>query len=186
MLVLKRNAAWIVVALASAAHAENRPSPAQPPPASFAGQQYVDSNGCAFLRAGTPGQTMWIPRINREGKRLCGFPPSGRRVPIAGEQDSTASGAPLASKPANSAPSPPVGVGTIIIAVGSFSRPENAARAARNVANLGLPIVREELRRGGVALTSVLAGPFETASQARAALEALRAAGYSEAVFLRP
>ncbi len=185
MLVLMRNVAWMLIALTSAAQAESWPGPAEPPPASFAGQQYVDGNGCAFLRAGTPAQTLWIPRINREGKPLCGFPPSGRRVPITGEPGGIASAAPPASDPASTSPSLAVG-GSILIAVGSFSKSENAERAARSVANLGFPIVREQLQRGGVTLTSVLAGPFETASQARAALAALRAAGYSDAVVLAP
>jgi len=186
VLILNRNAAWIVVALASAAQAENRPSPAEPPPASFAGQQYVDSNGCAFLRAGTTAQTLWIPRINREGKPLCGFPPSGRRVPITGEPGIAAAATALPSKPAISTPSSAVGDEATLIAIGSYSNPQNAERAARNVANLGFPILRKKLHREDVTLTSVLAGPFETASQVRAALAAVRAAGYSDAVVLLP
>jgi hypothetical protein len=59
--------------------------PAELPPADYRGQQYVDSKGCLFMRAGTDGQTLWIPRVTRDGVPLCGNPPSGTRVPIAGE-----------------------------------------------------------------------------------------------------
>jgi hypothetical protein len=60
-------------------------TPAELPPKDFAGQQYVDSRGCLFLRAGPKGDETWIPRVTREGVPLCGYPPSGRRVPVAEE-----------------------------------------------------------------------------------------------------
>ncbi len=59
--------------------------PAELPPPEYRGQQYVDSKGCLFMRAGPPGQTIWIPRVTRDGTPLCGNPPSGDRVPIADE-----------------------------------------------------------------------------------------------------
>ena len=58
-------------------------TPAELPPPDYAGQQYVDSKGCLFMRAGrTPESEVWVPRVTREGKPLCDNPPSGVRVPV--------------------------------------------------------------------------------------------------------
>jgi hypothetical protein len=80
--ILPAAALWLVFIGQSAS---GQVVPAELPPEGYAGQQYVDSKGCLFLRAGPKGNETWIPRVTRDGALLCDNPPSGRRVPIADE-----------------------------------------------------------------------------------------------------
>ena len=74
-------AALLVLALAAPALAGEPIRPAELPPKGYAGQQYVDSKGCIFIRAGGSGQVLWLPRVTRQGQPLCGNPPSGKAGP---------------------------------------------------------------------------------------------------------
>jgi hypothetical protein len=61
----------------SLAQSLNRASgPAEVPPSSFQGKQFVDSKGCAYIRAGYSGRVSWVPRVSRSRKVLCGFRPT--------------------------------------------------------------------------------------------------------------
>ncbi|MCA0922253.1 SPOR domain-containing protein [Pseudooceanicola nanhaiensis] len=51
-------------------------APAEYPPSSFSGNQYVDSEGCVFIRAGIDGAVTWVPRMARNREQVCGFKPS--------------------------------------------------------------------------------------------------------------
>jgi hypothetical protein len=59
--------------------------PAEQPPGTYAGQQYVDSKGCLFMRTGPEGKETWTARVTRDGLPICDYPPSGQRVPVAKE-----------------------------------------------------------------------------------------------------
>lgn len=63
---------FAVPALASTDLAE----PAETPPFDFAGRQFVDSRGCAYIRAEVDGAVSWIPRLASDRTVLCGFQPT--------------------------------------------------------------------------------------------------------------
>ncbi|SEQ46728.1 SPOR domain-containing protein [Thalassovita taeanensis] len=54
----------------------NADEPAEFPPSSYKGSQYVDSKGCVYIRAGINGNVTWIPRVSRARQQLCGAQPT--------------------------------------------------------------------------------------------------------------
>jgi hypothetical protein len=99
--------------------------PAEYPPASFKGKQFVDSRGCIYIRAGIDGNVNWVPRVARNRKQLCGYKPTAiagstarptQRAPeqitlggtsTAAAPAATQSAAPVATQPAAKAAAKP-------------------------------------------------------------------------------
>jgi hypothetical protein len=175
--------------VASAALAEGA-KPAEVPPAEFAGQQYVDSRGCLFVRAGDGTKVLWIPRVSRDGALVCGYPPSGQRVPVVeevGVQPVPEPSGKTATVAADTASQPvAAATGGYFVAVGSFGVVANADRAEAKLGQMNYRVVRGRVQGGNGTLITVFAGPFEDASQAEAAWVALRDAGFPDATLIRP
>lgn len=104
--------------------------PAETPPAGFKGDQFVDSRGCIFMRAGVGGSTNWIPRVGANHKVLCGYPPTfGPRERVAAVPDAPAVAAPTvaAAAPAPAAkPAPAAAPAPVVVADATPGCPPNA------------------------------------------------------------
>ncbi len=74
--------AFAVVAMSQAV-AQGTNSPAELPASDYRGNQFVDSRGCAFIRAGVSGDVVWVPRMSQDRRQLCGFMPTfARAAPV--------------------------------------------------------------------------------------------------------
>ncbi|KAF0115222.1 MAG: hypothetical protein FD150_1130 [Rhodobacteraceae bacterium] len=179
--------AGLILSLGGPALARDPIRPAELPPADYGGQQYVDSKGCMFVRAGKETEVLWVPRVSREGTPVCGNPPSGRRVPVA-EEGAAATFAPEASQEAALAAGAPVAPDPApigyFVAVGSFGVAANSDRAEEKLRAMGYGVVRGQVQGGSQTLITVFAGPFPDANATSEARQVLRSNGFPGAVVM--
>lgn len=69
---------------ASAYTLQQAAKPAEFPPASYRGDVYVDSRGCAYVRANIGTRVNWVPRISGDRKSVvCGLTPTANVASLA-------------------------------------------------------------------------------------------------------
>lgn len=113
------------VAMTHAQSLRKAVQPAEFPPSSYNGTQYVDSRGCVYVRAGISGNVTWVPRVTRSRQQICGQSPS-----IAGAVASTAPKVKPSAKP-------------VQITLGAAKAPTAIAPVIKPVAKTAKPKVRK-------------------------------------------
>ncbi|MEZ5779154.1 MAG: SPOR domain-containing protein [Paracoccaceae bacterium] len=130
--------------------------PAETPPSSYSGNEYVDTAGCAFVRANVGGKVTWLQRLDKDRKPVCGLAPTvaaGPAVPsdtVAAEQNAASKPetvekpAPVASaSPAAEAPAAMPSTATK--ATTRTTRKQVKRRAVRAATEPGTRLVEDHL-----------------------------------------
>lgn len=102
--------------------------PAEFPPTSFKGSQYVDSRGCVYIRAGIDGNVTWVPRMTRGRQHICNAQPTFASVPAPQPQQTAATSKATVLPPPADAPKPAAAP-----APAPASKPQPASRPAPRV-----------------------------------------------------
>lgn len=127
--------------------------PAETPPADFQGQQYVDSRGCVFMRAGLGGKISWVARIGQDRRPICNdvsmaeaaarlaAPETISQTAVVEQPSAKAVGKPMATVASNMRVQSQIGVQTPIVVPGLAS-----VAAPAPVAKIGAPTAMAQPR----------------------------------------
>lgn len=87
---------------ASAYTLQQAAKPAETPPASYRSDVYVDSRGCAYVRANIGSSVNWVPRLSSDRKTvICGLTPSASGSGTASARPPAPPAPPRPSAPAS-------------------------------------------------------------------------------------
>ncbi|ACM02859.1 SPOR domain-containing protein [Cereibacter sphaeroides] len=140
-MLIRAVSAAICALVAGAGAVPAQDGPAETPPSDFVAPQYVDSEGCVFLRAGVEGAVSWVPRVTRDRKPLCGYPPSLSPVVEASPED-----APAVAADATTA-APQADAPAMTAEAGLSSDPAAKAAAKAAIATVAAAVARPETDR---------------------------------------
>lgn len=129
--------------MAQAGHSQslrNADEPAEFPPASYKGTQYVDSRGCVYIRAGISGNVSWVPRVSRDRKQLCGQNPTSVRR-------TAAASAPAVKPPVQITLDPPKPQAAAPAPALKKPVPKKTARVQAPVKTVKVPSVTKRVRK---------------------------------------
>lgn len=93
--------------------------PAEQPPASFEGREYVDSRGCVFLRSTFGGAVTWVPRFGPDRQPIC----NGQTTTIQADAPEPATAETVAPPAAETAEAPAPAVRPVTQPVGQVRLP---------------------------------------------------------------
>jgi hypothetical protein len=114
--------------------------PAETPPANFQGQQYVDSRGCVFMRAGLNGQVTWVARIGRDRRPICNDVTSAQAIARLASPEVVPKSAPVAAPKSENIGKPMATIASKIVA-----QPQIGVQVPITVPGLGGAVVSSKV-----------------------------------------
>lgn len=136
--------------------------PAERPPASFKGAQYVDSRGCVFMNASYAGGAQWVARVDRKHKVLCGYPPTFGAKPAIEVAEDVAPVAPVKVAPVKTAPVVVAATPVVVKPAKANAPMATVASAMMPEAVVVAPVPQVRVQRPAAGLVAALPTPAQS------------------------